>query len=200
MNKLNIQKNGKPCIYTIENKTNGKLYVGSAIGHYRRKAQHFYMLRRNTHWNKHLQSAYNKYREEAIIFQPVEFIDDTSMLEERESFWITKLNSADRKFGYNIRLDCSTNLGKKWPDEARKRFSESKKGVKIPHLDYKENAKKTMKKVIGQNKTTMKVVYFDSIKDAGIKLKIDRTSISKALHGICKSAGNYYWNFAAKSA
>jgi hypothetical protein len=28
---LNIQKNGKPCIYKIQNKINNKIYIGSAI-------------------------------------------------------------------------------------------------------------------------------------------------------------------------
>lgn len=197
MRRLNIQKNGRPCIYSIENKINGKLYIGSAIGQYRRKAQHFYMLRRNTHWNQHLQSAYNKYGEENMEFSVLEFIEDTSMLEERESKWIEKLKTTDRTVGYNIRIDCKTNLGKKWPEESKIRFSLSKKGKRPPHLNYEEIAKLNMKKVEGTNKDNENKVVFDSIREASEALKIDRTSISKAVNGAAKSAGNYYWNLVA---
>jgi len=197
MKKLNIQKNGKPCIYCIENLINGKLYIGSAIGHYRRKGQHFYMLRRNIHWNSHLQSAYNKYGEENLDFKVLEFIETLLDLSEKETFWIKKLNSTNREFGYNIRIDCETNLGKKWPIESRIKFSLSKKGKIPPHLNYVEIAKLNMKKIEGTNKETNKKIKFNSIKEAGELLNIEKTSISKALHNVIKSAGNYYWNFAA---
>ena len=200
MKKLDIQKNGKPCIYLIKNKINEKIYIGSAIGHYRRKAQHFYLLRRNIHWNSHLQSAYNKYGEENMEFSVIEFIDDLSKLSEKESFYIKKFKSTNKLFGYNIRIDCETNLGKKWPIESRIKFSLSKKGIKPPHLNYTAIAKQNNKAIVGVNKDTKNLVEFDSIKEAGEVLKIDRTSISKVLNGNGKSAGNYYWNFAAKSA
>jgi len=197
MKKLDIQKNGKPCIYSITNKINEKIYIGSAIGHYRRKGQHFYLLRRNTHWNNHLQSAYNKYGKENIIFDVIEFIDDLSKLSQREQYWIEQKNSINREFGYNTRLDCETNLGKKWPIESRLKFSLSKKGITPPHLNYIEITKLNMKRITGTNKESGIITEFNSVKEAGEKLKIDRTSISKVLNGNGKSAGNYYWNFAA---
>ena len=46
-------------IYQIVNKVNGKVYVGSAVDMDRRKSQHFYCLRTNTHSNPYLQNAYN---------------------------------------------------------------------------------------------------------------------------------------------
>ena len=84
MKKLDTQKNGKPCIYSIRNNINGKLYIGSAIGHYRRKAQHFYLLRRGLHWNKHLQSSYNKYGESIFEFIVIEFIENIEDLQKKE--------------------------------------------------------------------------------------------------------------------
>ena len=47
---------------------------------------------------------------------------------------------------------------------------------------------------------TMEKLEFESIKSASEALKIDRTSISKALHKVIKSAGNYYWELAVKAA
>ena len=199
MNKLDIQKNGKPCIYKIINKINNKLYIGSAIGHYRRKGQHYWLLRNNKHWNNHLQSAYNKYGEENINFEVLEFINDLSILASKEEYWIKKLNTTDRTIGYNIRIECQTNLGKKWPIESRIKFSLSKKGKRIPHINYEQLNKLTMKKIEGVHKVTNTKVTFNSLKEAGETLHIDRTCISKALNGKIKSAGNYYWNFVEQS-
>ena len=196
MKKLDIQKNGRPCIYSIKNNINGKLYIGSAIGHYRRKAQHFYLLRRGLHWNKHLQSSYNKYGESVFEFIVIEFIESIEDLQKKEEYYIKEMNTTNIKFGYNIRIDCSTNLGKKWPIEARIKFSLSKKGKKIKYLNYIEIANKNKKKVIATNKLNGNSIEFNSIKEAGKNLNIQRTSISKALKKVIKSAGNYYWDYA----
>ncbi len=42
-------------IYKITNNINGKIYVGQSENVYKRKAQHFTALRRNTHENKQMQ-------------------------------------------------------------------------------------------------------------------------------------------------
>lgn len=200
MKELDIQKNGKPCIYTIKNVVNNKLYIGSAIGHYRRKGQHYYMLRRNIHFNKHLQSSWNKYGESNFTFEILEFIPNTNDLEKKEIYYIALHDVLDPAKGYNTRKNCITNLGLKWPLASRLRFSESKKGKKILHLDYKEVAKKNMKKVKAIHKKSKKILTFLSAKQAGEKLSIDRTCISKALNKRIKSAGGYIWDFAEQSA
>ena len=200
MRKLNIEKNGRPCIYSITNKINNKQYIGSATGHYRRKSQHIYMLRRGIHYNPHLQSSFDKYGESSFEFKVLEFVNDLIELEERELYYINKTGVTNPEIGYNIRPDCRTNLGLKWPEESKRRFSESKKGKRIPHMDYEAVRLLTMKKVIGRNKKTMEKLEFESIKSASEALKIDRTSISKALHKVIKSAGNYYWELAVKAA
>lgn len=92
MRKINIEKDGKPCIYSIKNKVNNKQYIGSATGHYRRKSQHMYMLRRGIHFNPHLQSSFNKYGESNFEFKVLEFVDDLLKLEERELFYVTELD------------------------------------------------------------------------------------------------------------
>jgi len=191
---LNYTKNGRPCIYGIVNTVNNKIYIGSATGHYRRKGQHFYMLRRNIHYNKHLQSSWNKYGEDKFKFIIYEFVTDLLNLTNREEFYINKYKTTAPTYGYNHRDKCETNLGNKWSEESKKRFSESKKG-KPTGLDYEYISKLNSKSVIGRHKLTGDILIFNSIKEAGEALCIDRTSISKALHKVIKSAGNYYWNF-----
>lgn len=195
MKKLDIHKNGKPCIYSIKNTVNNKIYIGSAIGHYRRKGQHFYMLRRNIHFNKHLQSSWNKYQEQNFIFEILEFIEDLNLIQTKEEYYINLYDTLNPCKGYNTRTSCKTNLGLKWPLESRIKFSNSKKGKKLIHLNYIEVAKKNMKKVTAINTITKEVLHFNSIIEASIILNVQKTSISKALHKVIKSAGNFYWDF-----
>jgi hypothetical protein len=192
---MNKQKDGRPCIYMIKNCINNKIYIGSAMGHYRRKGQHYYMLRRNIHFNKHLQSAWNKYKEKNFKFEILEFVEDILKLQEKEEFFINLYKSNIPNNGYNHRINCSTSIGIKWSEEARRHFSEKKKGKIPPHLNYIEIAKLNNKKVVAINKITKEQLFFNSIKEAGEILNIGRTNISKVLHNKLKSTGNYYWKF-----
>lgn len=194
---LDIQKNGRPCIYKIQNQINNKVYIGSAIGHYRRKGQHYYLLRNNKHFNKYLQDSWNKYGESNFIFEIIEFTQ-AEKLKKKEEYYIKIYNSNDRKNGFNFRINCNTNLGIKRSLESRLKQSHSKKG-KTPNIDYIKIAKLNSKPVIGMNKETKKTVKFNSVKQAGETLNIQRTSISKALHHRLKSAGGYIWDFTEKS-
>jgi len=196
---LDIKRNGKPCIYKLQNILNRKVYIGFASGHYRRKAQHYWMLRNNRHFNSHLQASWNIYGEENFNFEVLRFLDEEDLLDREtiESSFISQYNALDNNFGYNTRENCETNLGIKWSDESKKRFSESKKGIKPPHLDYEKIAKKNMKAVVATNSNER--LNFDSIKEASLVLEIDRTNISKALHGAIKTAGGYSWDFVEQS-
>lgn len=191
--ELNFQKNGKPCIYSIKNKINNKVYIGSAIGHYSRKGQHYYMLRRNIHFNKHLQSSWNKYGEENFKFTVIEFITDLESINKKEEYYIEKYNATNPSIGYNHRKECGRNFGNKWSDEAKKRFSDLKKGKPILHLDYKKLAEQHKKKVVAIKDNNY--IIFNSIKEAGICTKTDKTSISKVLHKQGKTANKYKWEF-----
>ena len=50
-------------IYQIKNTVNQKIYIGSASWYEKRKGTHIAKLRKKTHNNPHLQSAWNKYGE-----------------------------------------------------------------------------------------------------------------------------------------
>lgn len=132
----------KPAIYCIKNLSNNKVYIGSATRGRERWRGHRSLLRRNKHFSCHLQYAWNKYGEENFEFSIIESISYENLtIEElqnllilREKFWIKKKKATNPKYGYNSRLDCSTNLGIKWSEESKKRFSESKKGKVVEYL------------------------------------------------------------------
>jgi len=195
---LDIQKNGHPCIYMIKNLINNKVYIGSAIGHYKRKGQHYYLLRNNKHFNSHLQASWNTHGEENFEFKVLEFIKDLSLLKEREEFYINSFKANDNKKGCNFRIYCNTNLGTKRSFKSRLQQSRSKRG-KTPNLNYTHIAKLNSKAIFGINKQTKEVLYFTSVKEAGEKTNTNRTCISKALHKKIKSAGGFCWDFVEKS-
>lgn len=193
MVKRNTSQIGHPCVYKIVNNINGKLYIGSAIGNFIRKSQHYYLLRRDKHPNAHLQSAWNIYGELNFSFIVIEFVSETDRLIKEQEYQ-DLYKSYIPEYGYNCKLKCSSSLGVKWSEEAKKKFSEFKKG-KPTNLDYALIAKLNRKKVKAISKVTGEEFCFNSVKEASIVLNASRTSISKVLHGRTKSTKDYYWKF-----
>ena len=64
--------------YKIENKINGNKYIGITEQPERRKRIHFLKLEQQSHFNPHLQSAYNKYGKENFFFEILEEKDYSS--------------------------------------------------------------------------------------------------------------------------
>lgn len=95
------------------------MYVGSAVNLKNRKKNHLVELRLNRHYNIYLQAAYNKYGENNIIFEVLEYIEDKNKLIEREQFWIDKFNSSNREFGYNLSPTAGSPLGYKHTAETK---------------------------------------------------------------------------------
>ena len=73
------------CVYAIVNLRNGKRYIGSASNFRKRITLHRFHLRRGTHDNRHLQSAWNKYGEDAFIFGVVEEIPIEQMIDREQA-------------------------------------------------------------------------------------------------------------------
>lgn len=61
-------------IYRIRNILDGTMYIGSAKGMHYRAYVHIGALRKGKHINPHLQRAFDKYGEEAFVFEIVEVI------------------------------------------------------------------------------------------------------------------------------
>jgi len=110
-------------IYVLWNIQNGKFYIGSAAKAQDRKRIHFWNLRKGTHPNRHLQSAFRKYGEKSFRF---DIITTVSAQERRqtEGAYISLLFSYDRKIGYNI---CPASIGGPLAEESREKLK------RIPH-------------------------------------------------------------------
>ena len=87
-------------IYRIVNFQNGACYVGQTVDTQTRKQTHFRGLKRGTHFNKHLQRAYDKYGRSAFYFEILETGIDYISIDNREIFWISHFDSF--RNGYNM--------------------------------------------------------------------------------------------------
>lgn len=88
-------------IYMIKNTLNNKIYIGQSSDIYNRWIKHINFLKSNKHHNRHLQSAWNKYGQDAFEFSIVEECD-CDKLDLAEQHWIKYYSSYEH--GYNLDL------------------------------------------------------------------------------------------------
>ncbi len=110
--KADIQDRGKTGIYCIINKTTNKMYIGKAkCIHKRIKGYIADCNTKNINENRYLINAWHKYGRSDFHYVVLEYtILDEAILKERELYWQIKYNVTKKKFGYNFRLDSSTNM------------------------------------------------------------------------------------------
>lgn len=87
-------------VYKIINKVNGKFYIGSSDRIEIRKYEHWSALRNRTHFNTHLQNAWNLYGEGNFEFVIIEECEPSVQF-EKEQFYLDTLNPFDDN-GYNV--------------------------------------------------------------------------------------------------
>lgn len=118
-------------IYCIENRINGKKYIGQAYNIERRLYEHEYHLKRGTDHSGVLQRAVNKYGIENFDFYVLEECD-TSEMNDREIYWISYYQTNNKEYGYNLSRGGEMSLlGYKFPPEFGKKISMVKKGTKL---------------------------------------------------------------------
>lgn len=128
-----------PCVYEIRNVKNNRHYVGSTVDFERRKLQHLYRLRRNSHENFKLRRDWSFYEEEAFVFSVLEEVEDKTKLIEREQFWMDSTapyynicQKAYSTFGVKPSKEsriktAERNKTRVWTDEMRRNSSQSAK-------------------------------------------------------------------------
>ena len=119
-------------IYQITNTTNGYRYIGSSVNIWRRRNRHFAMLRKKTHPNPHLQSAWNKFGEECFVHTTL-MLCEVYELERYEQAYLDIF-----KPEYNIAVDVKAPMrGVKVSDETREKLRASHLG-QIPSEDTRK--------------------------------------------------------------
>lgn len=119
----------KVIIYSIQNKINGKCYIGATKRKHSRWKDHERMLLQNRHHAFKLQKAYNKYGKENLVFKVIEECEYKDAL-EKEQFYLNKYDSFHNGYNSNAFSNQTTpdiqskRTKKRWEDpEQRKRQS-----------------------------------------------------------------------------
>lgn len=137
-------------IYMIQNKVNGKIYIGQAVDIERRWGHHKWELRSNHHKNYHLQRAWNKYEEDNFEFTIICECDE-SQLNTMEIDYIAKLKTYDPDYGYNKTYGGE---GGRPTEETREKMREAQKGENHPMYGKhhtEESRNKISEAVKGEN-------------------------------------------------
>lgn len=148
-------------IYALVNKDNGKRYVGRTVDFHKREVTHFWLLRNNRHFNRHLQSAWNK--GERFDFLILEECPD-ERCDEREIYWIDKLKTMET--GYNLCEGGGTTSGYHFPEDAKKKISEKQRGRKYSKSTI-ERRKKTLRERL-ENDPVFAKTYKDRLRKAAL--------------------------------
>jgi hypothetical protein len=138
-------------IYIIYNTINGKVYVGSSVDLRGRKSHHIGALKRGVHGNKHLQSAWRKYGEDAFSFRVLEEVVDNKSLVEIEQQWIDLFEASNSLYGYNIARIAGSCVGIVKSAETCRKISESKKGKVVHSDEVKKKISESCKKFYDDN-------------------------------------------------
>src|ERR1035437_2701812 len=114
-------------IYSWTNKIDNKVYVGQDTNMPHRYSEHMYEIKKGNHFNKHFQSAVNKYGIENFTYEEMVCGPfDLEDLTEIEQFYIDKYKVENRC--YNILPANKSRLGTKHTQETKNKISKVHKG------------------------------------------------------------------------
>ena len=104
-------------VYYIQNRTTGKVYVGSSQDVFKRIGDHLNLLKNDKHTNIHLQRSYSKHGLGAFAWGVCEEVSDVDDLLPVEQVWIDVLGD------YNICTEAGSTRGYKASEETRAKLS-----------------------------------------------------------------------------
>ncbi len=162
-------------IYRILNKTNGKVYIGKSKRIEKRRKEHFWRLRDNKHYCRHLQSAYNLYGENNFEFSILLEVDKCML-----DYYEYKFLSSARNNCYNHFICNATKEGLTIDDYIKNKMS---------------YARKNKRKVYQYTVNGEFVAVFGSIISAAKATGTNHKDISANCNHKLKSANYYFWSF-----
>lgn len=198
-------------IYAITNETSGKKYVGASKDIHKRWIFHKWQLNKGLHPVKELQNDWDKKNNFDFCIIEECAVED---LDEREIYWIGKLNT--REVGYNTTIGgrgivglertsehcqhiseslkgrVSSMKGRKFTEEHRKKIALALTGNKNTGCGAKNHASRAVR-----SKTTGKIYECaaDAGRDSGCKGKYPSSNILLCCKGQKQKAYGQEWEF-----
>lgn len=191
-------------LYMLLNKINGKKYIGITSKTLEERWQNGTGYR----GCRKMNCAIEKYGWDnfyhIVLYRGLS--KDQAYLLEKE--YIRKYKTRDDNYGYNICVGGDKGaLGCTWSDEARHKFSQSKKGKYNPMYGkhHTFEARQKMSLCLKQRKPTYKAVRcielnktFKSLKDAAKWCGVNSSTLSSCLHGAQHTSSGYHWEYIPK--
>jgi len=136
-------------IYLIRNSRTGNGYVGQSARMRKRIADHFNLLRKNTHPNPHLQHAFNKYGEDAFSYDFEVVCESPTERDVLEEAYLTGEVVFDATpIYYNISKTAHVPMrGRKHTEETKEKIRRTKLG-NVEHVteSYRKRLKSAQQK------------------------------------------------------
>jgi GIY-YIG catalytic domain-containing protein len=182
-------------IYRIVCAFTGKVYVGQSSNPARRRNDHFNKLSKNTHINKHLQSAYNFYGESAFYFEIIETNISPDKVAEREQYWIAHFDCCTHGFNATPGGDFEpSKRGKRtgyvitWNGIEYPSVSEAARANNIGNSAMRKRLKNgytcdndvPLSKQMG-NSCTWNGMHYNTVREAALACGIDENSMHQRL-------------------
>lgn len=207
---------GKVGLYMIENKTTGRMLIGSTKNLTNRKSQHFSYLRRNKHPNHYLQASFNKWGKDNFLWKVITITKTLQEARLAEQFWLDFYWNYSWEGLYNTNNLANGGCSVKWTAKRKKiwskkfkennpmlypknriKISKAIKGIK--RKDLAERNKKFSSKSVTQYKLTgEKVRIYSSVREASRETGIGFSSIYNNCLGYNKTAHGYIWEYSEK--
>ena len=173
---------GVYCITIGEN-----FYIGSTTNFKKREREHFWSLKKNTHSNRYLQSAYNKYD-----YYDIELIDECEIadLKKTEQTYLDQWFDDDRCM--NLLASAHVTWGHTFGEDVRKKMSEAAKR-RDPSTRNTAPKSEECKRKIGEangklgwdGATEVRRLHAEGVSQAEIarRFKMDQSTISDVVTG-----------------
>ena len=136
-------------IYAIVNKKSRKVYIGSTNNFERRWKDHRKGAVKGTHWNRHFQSAWNKYGEDAFEFGVLEYLDNLEELFLAEQFWMDIYREEGKELYNQGKYADNPMRGVPMSEEHKRNIGDANRGRKLPPIS-EETRQKKRKSSMGQ--------------------------------------------------
>lgn len=165
------------CIYRITDLTNGKIYIGQTRNLKRRKKEYKSASNGISKKNQNylICQMFAEKGFDNFVFDVLEEVNDSGLLDEKEIFWISKLDSRNPLIGYNSKTG---GKGGSLIQESRDKMRQSSYGF---HHTEEEKLKRS-KPIITVDPKTNVIIHYRSMKDLGKDIGVNRAMVSHAVN------------------